>query len=153
MIAILRSLPQGMFWYPLLAFLAFGFVRVVLSVSRQFRSPKSAPAGGSDPLISLAGLVDRAQTDNFARMELERHMIGLLLQVNGFTGYSVESCRSFVASLPANPAADEQAAAIESHLTDSQRGTISVGASGSGLSARVETILEAVERITEAPGG
>ena len=137
MIDSLRSLPQGMLWYPLLLVLVFALGRVVLSVGRQFASRKLKTPPESGHLASLISLVQRAQTDRFADQELERRCIGLLLQASGYTGYSVENCRSFLATSPTSPAT----AAVESHLT------------GIDQDDRINHILETVERITEAPRG
>ncbi len=149
MIDSLRSLPQGMLWYPLLLVLAFALGRVVLSVSRRFASRKLQTPPESGHLASLISLVQRAQSDRFADQELERRCIGLLLQARGYTGYSVENCRRFLATSPTSPAA----AAVESHLTENTTGSPGGGSPSFGPTDRINHILEAVERITEAPRG
>ncbi|MBU8912852.1 MAG: hypothetical protein KOO61_02435 [Spirochaetales bacterium] len=149
MIDLLRSLPQGMLWYPLLLCLTFALGRVVWSVGRQFASRKLEPPAESDHLALLALLVQRAQSDRFANQELERCCIGLLLQASGYTGYSAASCRIFLATSPGSPAA----AAVEGHLTEIEQGGRAGGSASFSPSHRIEHILEAVERITEAPRG
>ena len=149
MISLLRSLPQGMFWYPLLLFLTFSLGRVVWSVSRQLSSGKSKTRPESGHLASLVSLVQRAQTDQFAHQELERRCVGILLQASGYTGYSVENCRSFLRATPTSPAT----AAVEGHLAEVRIGRRVSGLVSSGPTDRINHILEAVERITEAPRG
>ena len=149
MIDLLRSLPQGMVWYPLLLVLAFALGRVVWSVGRQFASRKLKTPSESGHLASLISLVERAQTDQFANQELQRRCIGLLLQASGYTGYSVENCRSFLAASPTSPAT----AAVENHLTENRTGSPSGGSPSFGPTDRIKHILEAVERTTEAPRG
>ena len=149
MINLLGSLPQGILWYPLLLFLAFALGRAVWSVSRQFAPRESKTSSRPDHLASLALLVQRAQSDRFASQELERRCIGLLLQASGYTGYSVDNCRTFLAASPTSLAVS----AVENHLTEVEQGERAGGSASFRPSDRIEHILETVERITEAPRG
>ena len=147
MIRLLASLPQGIFWYPLLLLFCIALGRVLWSVSRRpsVSHRNSGPESGH--LIALKGLVARAQVDHFARLELERRVIGLLLQANGYSGYTVENCRELSATLPDSPISNS----IDRHLDDSQVNRVGEWSQSADSEQRINQILEAVEHLTEAP--
>ena len=93
MIDFIRSLPQGVFWYPLVHALMVGLGRLVVAMSRvsqdrPIREKQTSPPGRYVHLVALA------QTDAHAQTELERLCVGLLLEAKGHGGYSVDRCHA-----------------------------------------------------------
>jgi hypothetical protein len=148
MMDVIRSLPQGLFWYPLLLLLLVVMVRTVWLVTHRRSYRVKSGATGADLLKSLELLVSKANSDWYSRQDLERRCIGLLLQLNGYAGYSIDNCRSYL-SAAANT---EASLAIGEHLSESEQGQRQKHLSGDGDS-RVAAVLSEIERITEAPGG
>ena len=145
MIEFIRSLPQGMFWYPFLGFLVFSLVRAIWSVREGVRR-RRPPADGLDRVDSVAALVRRAVTDQFAEQELQRRCIGMLLQLHGYGGYSVENCRSYLAGGPS----PEVRSAIESHLERQDRQSPRRTTGDGVLSRETQIIITRIEALTEA---
>lgn len=138
MLDLVRSLPQGVFWYPLVLALAFIAARTVLGLVPRRREPAPAARATTTPLLGYAHLIQRAATDTFAQGELERVAMGLLLQASGYRGYSVDACRAFMAQ----ETDDALVALIAAHLGDDELD----GAERSRLWKR---LLDEVERRTE----
>jgi hypothetical protein len=148
MVEFLRSLPQGLFWYPLVAFLVFSFGRAIWSVRWTARRSRSASDAPADQLGSVVNLVHRARTDDLAEMEVQRRCLGLLLQLHGYGGYSVDNCRSFLSGVTDR----ELAEALTRHLRRVDRTASGPGERDGVLSAEAGTFLRWIERDTEATG-
>jgi len=116
MIDFIRSLPQGVFWYPLVLILVFALGRVVATMSRVSRRQRSAEKRTHVP-GRYAHLVALATSDAHAREELERLCVGLLLDAAGYGGYSVERCRA----LKIEVAGSELEQALAYHLGDARQ--------------------------------
>lgn len=145
MIEMLRSLPQGIFWYPFIGFLLFSIGRALWSIRVAARRQRSPAGSDTDHLGSLAALVGRAVTDQFAEQELQRRCIGLFLQLHGYGGYSVENCRNYLRGTP--PV--EVGIAVTRHLERLEQQTPERGAARGVLSYETETMLDWIEKMTE----
>jgi hypothetical protein len=93
--SLLSSLPQGLYWYPvILGLLIYAAIVVVRSIQPQsgvrVRTPRTETGAGFTSLIA------RARADRFSELELERLCLSFLLQVSGFPGYSTENCRAYM---------------------------------------------------------
>jgi len=142
----LRSLPQGIFWYPFLGFLLFSLGRALWSVRAAAGTRRKTHLPEKDHIGALSALVGRAVTDQFAEQELQRRCIGLLLQLHGYSGYSVENCRKYLEG--ETPV--EVGIALAKHLERLNQHAPERGTSRGVLSNETETILQWVENLTEA---
>lgn len=148
MIAFIRSLPQGMLWYPTVLALAFVIGRSLWKTRRPDTRARATENVSTDNLAALTRLTTRARTDMNARRELERRCVGLLLQANGYPRYSVENCRAFLADTPDS----DVTGALRAHLHDITQPANREPAQNAGNRSpkeRIATILSAVEQMTE----
>jgi len=164
MMELLRSLPQGLLWYPLLLVLAVALARALWLV--RLRSPRgAAPPRMPDHFDALAHEVARARVEPTSRRDLERRLIGLLLQAHGYSGYTTDNCRAFVHAEADSPAAQ----AVMTHLAETQAASEPLppgrSASGRGVSGpvaggeptgdplyRIGCILDAIEALEAKRG-
>lgn len=153
MIDVLRSLPQGVYWYPVVAALLIVATRTLLYLTPRRRATTEIGTAARSTLHGYATLIQRAGSDSYAEHELERLCIGMLLQASGYRGYSVDACRAYMK----HGAPATLIAALHEHLGDPSdapaespceqssepRGT------GSTLSTRCELVLRELEHQTE----
>lgn len=142
MIDLLRSLPQGVYWYPLVAALVVSAVRTLVELA-----PRRPPAPRTDPdahsaLLGYATLIQRAGGDSYAEHELERLCIGMLLQASGYRGYSVDACREYMRQ----GAPNELVSALREHLGEAPP---RLSGTGGTLPARCELVLNEIEHQTQ----
>lgn len=158
MLDLIRALPQGLFWYPLLLFLLVLAARTLWQIRPVQSARQGTEVEESGNLGSLSRLVLRARTDSVAQQELERRSIGLLLEANDFSGYSVDNCRRFAAGSSGTQSARDLVAEHLAELTgrgngERSGGTARQGGPGSaGAGSRFHMILGEVERLAEVPG-
>lgn len=138
MLDLIRSLPQGVFWYPLVLALAFIAGRGILALVPRREREQHFTSQTTTPLIGYAHLIRRAASDTLAQGELERVAMGLLLQAAGYRGYSVDACRGFIA----REGDEELVALVESHLGDRTL-------EGNDRTRLWKRLLDEVERRTE----
>ena len=149
MIAVLRSLPQGIFWYPAVAIMVVLTLRSVLTLRppASDRPPRVASRGSR--YSRYRSMIDRAisgdrrgrrDANGRARdaLEFERVCVGLLLLAGGYDGYSRAACRDYIAS----SAGSELTEALAEHLRGVPDPRV---AADSGLPERCERVLRAVE--------
>lgn len=142
MIEILRSLPQGVYWYPLVVALIIVIGRTLYELSDRSARRRTVAGPGGNELAGWITLIERAGIDSYAEAELERHLLGLILQAAGYRRYSVDACRDYVE----RGASPEIAAIIREHLGDVARAPRT--ATGS-LPARATILMNEIERMTE----
>lgn len=157
MLELLSALPQGLYWYPLVAGLVVITVRTLVGLWGGRREQPEARPHASTQLAGYAHLIRRATSDSYAEAELERLCIGMVLQANGYRGYSVDACRHYTS----HGAPPELAAAIEEHLGNAVRLGASrrppgetrafAGGPESTLPPRSELILRHLQTMTEEP--
>lgn len=89
------SLPQGLYWYPLITGLLIyaGVVLTRTSKGAKRRRRKSTIVESGN---SYTSLIARARADRFSELELERLCLSFLLQASGFSGYSTAHCRAYL---------------------------------------------------------
>jgi hypothetical protein len=142
MIDAVGSLPQGLLWYPVVLVLAGLLIAVVVSLRQsKVRSQRRTP-GVDSPLATTLMRVERSRSDDYAQLELERYVIGLLLQANGYRGYTVELCRHYAT----HGAPAELSEVLLEHLGD--RPHFERSADGI-LPPRCELIVRALEEQTK----
>ncbi|HKJ84906.1 MAG TPA: hypothetical protein VKA06_02465, partial [Spirochaetia bacterium] len=96
MIDVLRSLPQGVYWYPIVAALLIVAARTLLELAPRHTTMTEIGTPARSTLLGYATLIQRAGSDSYAEHELERLCIGMLLQASGYRGYSVDACRAYM---------------------------------------------------------
>lgn len=152
MMDAIRSLPQGLFWYPLLLILTAVVVRTILVTTGTFRRRHRKTARATDALEALQLLVNKAHADWHSRMELERRCIGLFLQASGYSGYSIDNCRRYVSRMEGMEASGIIAAHLQETEPRAPHGGDRPATRTRGLE-RVTAILDLIERLTEGKSG
>ncbi len=143
MIDVLRSLPQGVYWYPVVAALVIAATRTILELAPRRRTTSRQGSTARSSLLGYATLIQRAGSDSYAEHELERLCIGMLLQASGYRGYSVDACRAYMR----HGAPPELVPALREHLGDPKDGHTE--AVGGTLPTRCELVLRELEHQTE----
>lgn len=143
MIDVLRSLPQGVYWYPVVAALVIAATRTLFELAPRRPSTTQPAVPSRSSLLGYATLIQRAGSDSYAEHELERLCIGMLLQASGYRGYSVDACRAYMK----HGAPAELITALREHLGDS--GDHRTEPTGGTLPARCELVLRELEHQTE----
>lgn len=114
---LVSTLPQGLYWYPLvlglLAYAGVVTIRLLRGDGRPDRAHRSVVSHGG----GFTSLIAMARADRFSELELERLCLSYLLQANGYSGYSTAACRSFMEAL----SDIELVLAIQEHLGDAPR--------------------------------
>ena len=134
---LFQSLPQGFLWYPVVAGLVFLAVRTILlarGAARRRSDQKGRPATRFEEL-------DDRINHRSAHASLERTCIGMVLTAAGYSGYSIDNCRRYLAS----GAPQEVERAIQDHLDGAPDRTGEQGL----LPSRIETVLTYIESQTE----
>jgi hypothetical protein len=132
MLDFVRSLPQGLLWYPAVIVLAVMAVRPIARLVRSSGKRRRHRSGGASRLEAYDDRIRSESTD----AALERSCIGMLLVAHGYSGYSIANCRDYLSH-----GADETIqTALSDHLTGAPD-----RAAESGLPSRIETVLTHIE--------
>ena len=136
---VLRSLPQGLYWYPVVLVLLGLLAASVVSLRGGPGEKKQGAAPKGSAFALAADLAARARTDAIARLELERRLIGLLLQAHGYRGYSVDYCRHYAE----HGASPEATRLLLDHLDD---GPSASQQRAGALPQRIDELMSLLEK-------